>query len=250
MKRKRRRGIHFDREIASQDKDTVARIPRPWVAQHLQRALEGGLLRAYARVKVDPEAYLRHVRRAHALPIRSWDDMFLVRQEFVDDLARQTISAATKLAALEGAGLGLGGLLAVLPDASILSAIVVRLLQKLSLIHGFTYATEEETAALWLAAGSAAGLDLGRELVEKEAIERFVPRLIERITTKMSAEVCEKWSARMIPLVSGALGGTLNYYFVREWGRRARLHFQEKHHAMRGQMSSAATPALQFPAQD
>src|SRR2546427_12788534 len=34
--------------------------------------------------------------------------------------------------------------------------------------HGFTYSTGEEVAGLWIAAASAAGVDLGRELIEKE----------------------------------------------------------------------------------
>jgi len=95
-------------------------------------------------------------------------------------------------------------------------------------------------AGLWIAAASAAGVDLGRELIEKEAIERFVPRIVERIAAKMSCEVVEKWSARLIPVVSGALGGALNYYFVREWGRRAGRHFREKHQQVRSQMARVA----------
>ena len=45
---------------------------------------------------------------------------------------------------MEGAGLGLGGFLTVVPDMGILSAITLRMLQKLSLLYGFAYATEEE----------------------------------------------------------------------------------------------------------
>ncbi len=209
---------------------------RSWLAGRLQSAISGGLTRAYARVRVDPDAYLRHVRRAHRLPIESFEDMFTMPQEVVDDVSDRTISAAVKIATLEGAGLGLGGMLTLVPDMGILSAIVIRMIQKLSLLHGFRYATDEEVAALWLAAASAAGLDLGREWVEKEAVERLVPRVIERIAARMSAEACERWSARIVPVVSGALGGALNYYFVREWGRRAQRHFREKHLRVRAEM--------------
>ena len=57
----------------------------------------------------------------------------------------------------------------------ILSAITLRTIQKLSLIYGFEYNTEEETAELWIAAASAAGVDISRELLEKEVVNRFVP---------------------------------------------------------------------------
>jgi hypothetical protein len=173
--------------------------------------------------------------------------MFFVPPEFLDDLADQTISAATKMAVLEGAGFGMGGLLTIVPDMAILSAIVMRLLQKLSLIYGFEYSTDEEIATLWIAAASAAGLNLGRDILEKEAVERIVPRIIERIAVKMSADVAESWAGRIIPLVSGAIGGGLNYYFVRQWGRRAKRHFRARHEqirALRIEMASQPRTAL------
>jgi hypothetical protein len=224
---------------------------RSWVTGRVQEALRRGLGRAYLRVRVDPSAYLLHVQRAHKLPIQSWDDMFFVRQEFVDQAAQEAISAASKLAALEGVGLGFGGLFTVVPDLGVLAAVTLRMLQKLSLVHGFTYSTEEETAQLWLAAATAAGVDLSRELVEKQAIERFVPRAIERIAAKLGAEAAEKWSCRLLPVVSGALGGALNYWFVRQWGRRARQHFRAKHLAARGaaRMAAIAVPAQIHPQQ-
>ncbi len=207
----------------------------------IQKAIHSGLGRAYKRIQVDPSDYLRRIRRTYGLPIQSFQDMFSVPEETVEYLAEQTVSASVKIAALGGAGLGLGGLLTVGPDIGVLSAVSLRMIQKLSLIYGFEYSTDEEVAALWVAAAAAAGVDLGRELLEREVIERFVPRVMERITLRMSAEVAEKWSARLIPVLSGAIGGALNYYFVREWGRRSRIHFREKHRLVRKQMDVRTT---------
>jgi hypothetical protein len=78
-------------------------------------------------------------------------------------------------------------------------------------------------------------LDLGREFVEKRAIEQVIPRIMDRIAVKVGAEVAEKWSGRLIPILSAGAGGTLNYYFVRSWGRRAQKHFAERHRAVREQ---------------
>ena len=36
-------------------------------------------------------------------------------------------------------------------------------------------------------------------------------------------------AARLVPLVSSAACGALNYYFIRGWGRRAQRHFRERH---------------------
>ncbi len=205
----------------------------PEIGEALRRAIQGGLTRAYSSVRLDSTAYLNHLRRAYRLPVLSYDDMFRRPISVLDNVADQAISSSKTIAALEGVGIGMGGLLTVVPDMSFLAIIAMRMLQKLSLIYGFEYATEEEVVGLWIAAGSAAGLDLGRDVLEKEVVERFVPRIIERIATRMGAEVAEQWSARLIPLLSGVIGGTLNYYFIRQWGRRAKAHFRERHLAQR-----------------
>src|SRR5436190_13407262 len=148
-------------------------------------------------------------------------------------VADSIIRSGMKMAAVEGAGFGLGGLLTIVPDLGILSAVTLRTVQKLSLLYGFEFNTEEETAELWIAAASAAGVDISRELLEKEVVSRFVPRVIQRIAAQASAEVVEKWSGRLIPLASSLIGAGLNYYFLRAWGQRARSHFRQRHIEMR-----------------
>lgn len=204
-----------------------------WLARGVQRAIKLGLTSAYNRVKVDPAKYLPYLQRAHGLPIESYQQVYSIHPAALDDIADQTISAAMKLAAAEGAGLGVGGVLTLFPDIGFLSVITFRMIQKLSLVYGFEYSTEEEIAELWLAVASAAGVDIAKEFLEKEVIERFVPRVIERIAVKAGAEVAEKWGARLVPVASSIAGGALNYYFVRGWGRRAKQHFREKHCASR-----------------
>ena len=102
-------------------------------------------------------------------------------------------------------------------------------------MYGFQYNTDEETAELWIAAASAAGVDVSRELLEKEVINRFVPRVIRRIAVQASGELVEKWSGRLIPVASSLIGAALNYYFVRAWGRRASEHFRQRHMEVRRQ---------------
>jgi len=96
-------------------------------------------------------------------------------------------------------------------------------------VYGFEYNTDEETAELWIAAASAAGVDISRELLEKEVVNRFVPKVIQRIAVQASKEAVEKWSGRLIPVASSVIGAALNYYFVRAWGERAKAHFRQRH---------------------
>ena len=199
------------------------------LSQIFTAAAGAGFRRAYEQVRIDQDKYLRQVRRTHRLPIAAWPEMFDLGPEVIDPIAAGTIKASSRVAALEGAGLGVGGFLTVVPDMGILAAITLRMLQKLSLLYGFEYATDEEVSKLWIAAATAAGLDLGRDFLEKQAVERLVPRIIDRLAVKLGAEVAEKWAGRIIPVVSAGAAGALNYYFIRAWGRRAQKHFRERH---------------------
>jgi len=197
--------------------------------------------RAYSQVRVDGHKYLKQVRRAYKLPVESWPQMLHMEPEVIAPIAESTIAGSSKLAALEGAGLGIGSFLTAIPDMGILAAITLRMLQKLSLLHGFEYSTESENVQLWIAAASAAGLDLGRDFLGKQAAEQIVPRIIDRIGVRVGEDVAEKWAGRVIPVVGMAAGATINYYFVRAWGHRAQAHFAKRHRAVRRRLETPAT---------
>jgi len=172
-------------------------------------------MRAYETVRVDPQRFLLQLRAAYGLPISTFHGVYSVELTRLDDIANGIIRSGMKVAATEGAGFGLGGIITIVPDLGILSAITLRTIQKLSLVYGFEFNTDEETAELWVAAASAAGVDISRELIEKEVVNKFVPKVIQRIAASASTEVVEKWAGRMIPIASSVLGAGLNYYFVR-----------------------------------
>ena len=199
----------------------------------MEKALERGLTRAYETVRVDPQRFLLQLRVAYRVPISGYHGVYSLDIRELDVVSDSIIRSGMRLAALEGAGFGLGGLITIVPDLGILSAITMRTIQKLSLLYGFEYNTDDEIAELWIAAASAAGVDLGRDLLEREVVNKFVPRVIRRIAARASTEVVEKWAGRVIPLASSAIGAGLNYWFVRAWGERARTHFRQRHLVVR-----------------
>src|SRR5271166_4722611 len=203
--------------------------PKSWLRGRVEKTLVKGLTRAYSTVQVDPEKFLLQLRTAYRLPISGYHGVYSLDVGELDVVADEIIRSGMKLAAVEGAGFGLGGLITIFPDLGILSAITMRTIQKLSLLYGFQFNTDHEIAELWIAAASAAGVDISRELLEKEVVNKFVPRVIQSIAAKASGEVVEKWAGRMIPLASAAIGAGLNYWFVRAWGERARTHFRQRH---------------------
>jgi len=231
----------------------IEAIRKSWLRRRLEDGLRRGFQHAYETVKVDSAKFLLQMRAAYGLPITTFQGVYSVELSRLDDLAHRVIRSGMKVAAAEGAGFGLGGLVTIVPDLSILAGITLRTIQKLSLLCGFEYNTEEETAELWIAAASAAGVDISRELLEREVVNRFVPRVIQRIAAQASAEVVEKWSGRLIPIASSLIGAGLNYYFIRAWGERAKSHFRQRHLEVRQRLTldSQSLPLIrQNSAQD
>lgn len=208
---------------------------KSWLRGRVESALRSGFMRAYQTVKVDPDNFRLQLRAGYGLPINTYDGVFSVPVEQIDDVALDIIRASQKFAAVEGAGLGLGGIFTILPDLGILAGITIRTIQKLSLLYGFQFNTDDEQSELWVAAATAAGVDVGRELVERQVVRRFVPRVINAIAAQAGKEVAEKIAGRIVPILSSAVGATLNYYFIRAWGERAMLHFRARHIAARHQ---------------
>jgi len=149
--------------------------------------------------------------------------------ERLDAIAKTLIRDAERLALAEGAGFGLGGMITFLPDASFLTVITLRLIQRLSLLYGFETRGRDQRIEMWKAAAAAAGIDYGKDLAEKQIFEKLAPRIAERFAAKIGAETAEKWAGRLIPLASSAIGGALNFSFVRSWGRRVQRHLRAKH---------------------
>ena len=221
---------------------------KSWLRRRVESSFQRGFQRAYETVKVNPSRFLLQLQTAYGVPVTSFQGLSSVDINVLDDVAERVIRGGMKVAAAEGAGLGLGGFVTMVPDLSFLALITLRTIQKLSLVYGFEYSNDEETAELWIAAGSAAGVDISRDLLEKEVINKFVPRVIQRIAAQASKEVVEKWAGRLIPLASSLIGAGLNYYFIRAWGQRARAHFRERHLEARRRFFAAQAKVLELPA--
>src|SRR5215470_2357757 len=175
-------------------------VRHSWIVRRMQGTVNRAFLRAYRTVRVDPRTFLMQLRSAYGVPISEYSGMYTLDVTRLDALADRIITSGMKMAAVQGAGFGLGGLLTIVPDLSVLAAVTMRTIQKLSLVYGFEYTTDDEIAELWVAAASAAGVDISRELLEKEVVNKFVPRVIRRIAVKASGEMVEKWAGRVVPL--------------------------------------------------
>jgi uncharacterized protein (DUF697 family) len=193
------------------------------------RFLRFGVLRGLRSIEIDPEDFRSHLANKHGLWVQDFARMKDVPTERLDAIATELIHNAERLALAEGAGFGLGGMITLLPDASLLTVITLRLIQRLSRLYGFEAHGRDQRMEMWKAAAAASGIDYGKDLAEKQILEKLAPRIAERFAAKIGAETAEKWAGRLIPLASSAIGGALNFSFVRGWGRRVQRQLRRKH---------------------
>jgi uncharacterized protein (DUF697 family) len=133
-------------------------------------------------------------------------------------------------------------MITLLPDASLLTVITLRLIQRLCLLYGFEENGTERRLEMWKAAAVAAGVDFSKDLAEKQMVEKLAPKIAGRLAIRIGEESAEKWVGRLIPLASSAIGGALNYSFVKGWGGRVQRHLRQKHMAERAAMASNVYP--------
>jgi uncharacterized protein (DUF697 family) len=218
-----------------------------FVGRNLNRVLRFGVRRGLRSIEVQPEDFRRQLADKHGLWVPNFARMQDVPLERLDAIANALIRDAGRLALAEGAGFGLGGMITLLPDASLLTAITLRLVQRLCLLYGFETRGQDERVELWLAAAAATGIDYGKDLAEKQMFEKLAPRIAQRLAIKIGEETAEKWVGRLIPLASSAIGGALNFSFVRGWGRRVQRNLRVKHIAAR---NSAMPPLRPYSASE
>ena len=192
------------------------------------RLFRFGLRGGMRSIEINPEEFRRYLARKHAIYVTDFRQLRQLPVERLDAVAAILIRDSQRLALLEGAGFGFGGMITLVPDAGLLTIITLRLIQRLCLLYGFDFRSEEQKRELWLAAAAATGMDFGKDLAEKQLVEKIAPIIVERLAVRLGAEAAEKWVARMIPLASSAICGALNFGFVRGWGRRVQrnLHAQ------------------------
>lgn len=194
-----------------------------------RRFLRFGVLKGMRSIEIDPEVFRRELSEKHGLWVPSLARLKEVPIEQLDAVAAKLIRDAERLALVEGAGLGLGGLITFLPDASFLTIITLRLIQRLALLYGFETRESEQRIEMWKAAAAATGIDYGKDLAGKQMCEKIAPRVAKQLAARLGTETAEKWVGRMVPLASSAIGGALNFSFVRGWGRRAQRHLRARH---------------------
>src|SRR5436190_34500 len=130
MSSPQRTAMQFIPNSPNPPKGTTCNLPdgigsNSMLAHGLTRSFSQAFTQAYETIRVDPARYLLQLQAAHRLPISNFQGVYSVDIALIEDIAEQTIRSGMRIAAVEGAGFGLGGIFTVLPDLSILAAVTL-----------------------------------------------------------------------------------------------------------------------------
>src|SRR5207244_7938776 len=134
------------------------------------RFLRFGVLRGLRSIEIDPENFRRHLANKHGLWVQDFARMKDVPTDRLDAIATELIGNAERLALAEGAGFGLGGMMTLLPDASLLTVITLRLIQRLSLLSGFEANGRHQRVEILKVDSAASCIDYVRELAVNQML--------------------------------------------------------------------------------
>src|SRR5690348_1869173 len=73
---------------------------KTWLRRRVESALRNGFMKAYETVKVDPDNFRVQLRAGYGLPISTYDGVFSLPVEQLDNVALDIIRASQKLAAV------------------------------------------------------------------------------------------------------------------------------------------------------
>jgi hypothetical protein len=214
--------------------------PRPHLRDVAPLLTEQVLPALYRVASVDPEAFLAQLRR-RGVRAYTLDDLRQVEGELIDRVAEDEIRSARRMSALSGVGLGMGGWLAIPPDVASQVVALLKLAQRMSLLYGFDYRASSGEIELWKAMADAVGAkvdltgtpdDRARRLPaqvggSRLALHPIAWRLAQAVVRRLAFRISTPLG-RMVPVLSGGIGGATNYVQMGRAGQRMMAYYRAR----------------------
>jgi len=204
----------------------------------------------------------RHGLRVEAVTHLADQDL-----EKLDRLARRHFPSAKIIAALEGAGCGMGGLALIAADIPVLMGIIFRSIQQIGTCYGFSMqdpsmlpvvmaiynAGSSDSAAvksavladMQVAAATMAGKSAYLKVAAKSRTAmaiRFIERSAASLPSQIAANISKRKLGQLIPVVGAVVGAGFNYWLMGSTLTAAYMIFR-KMHLERRQAAEPARPA-------
>jgi hypothetical protein len=154
-----------------------------------------------------------------------------------EQLAKIAYRKHVRLARLEGAALGLGGIVTAAPDVVALLWIQSRMVFYIAAAHGYDPRHPMRPAELLALQGvyptpaearlalDGMGKLMAQAMVEKALESRSNDRLHRRLLKYLAKRMARRYAGRYIPLIGAPIGAIQNAAATKEIGRRALSYY-------------------------
>jgi hypothetical protein len=210
----------------------------------------------------DPRVIRLHQQHG-AKNVRTIADIQALPLERMDDVAQHLTRLYRRRAALTGAVTGLpGGLWAVVAagaDVQLTAVYAVRMAAGVAQAYGYDTSAPEEMAQLAEVLALVAGVDSLRGIgnwLTREGLIHYLPEVLPKLVVRVGGEITKeqagKLVGRLVPGVGAAVGGIIDYSFLRVAGDKAINFYHQRylvdhglatHTVQPGAAIAAASPA-------
>jgi hypothetical protein len=208
--------------------------------------------------RLDPRVIQLH-RRHGAKHVETLADVRALPLERMDDVAQHIARLYRHRAALTGAVTGLpGGLWAVVAagaDVQLTAIYAVRMAAGIAQAYGYDTSLPEEMAQLAEVLALVAGVDslrgIGNWLTREGLIHylpEVLPKLVVRVGGQITKEQAGKLIGRLLPGVGAAIGGVIDYSFLRVAGDKAMGFYHQRYLVDHGLAAPSVQPGAAIAA--
>jgi EcsC protein family len=187
----------------------------------------------------DPQVIRLHQERG-AKDVHTIEDIRKQPLERMDGVAEEIARRYRRRAALTGALTGLpGGLWALVAagaDVQLTAIYAVRMAAGVAQAYGYDTSQPEEMAQLAEVLALVAGVDSLRGIgnwLTREGLIHYLPEVLPKLLARVGAEVTKEQAAKMVgrlvPGVGAAIGGAIDYSFLRVAGDKAMAFYHHRY---------------------
>lgn len=275
-----------ERALLQESEDWLQRPPGPWarVMEKMDRPLEHawskvpehvktGVVRALHEVlqrlmttsvsTVPERAVLDALSEAAGREIGALAQVRRLDVRVIDRLARRSALFHRRAAAFEGGASGFAGLPGMVLDIPALYGLIFRMLQEISLFHGFPVHTDEEKAHLLKVldvghAGGEARRQGMRELAEVQSLlqagvpgreieKQVVLRSLQALAEKLGLHLTQRKLAQTIAVFGSLVGAGVNWQLLGDLGDTARHAYRRRFLMEAARERAAREPLRSYP---
>jgi hypothetical protein len=198
-------------------------------------------------ISVDPADIIADAR-SRGLDVQTTKDFRRQPHKYwrIEDLMNHYADSAARNSSIGGFTAGFGGLPTVVAlgsaDLTNMAAQLYRLAQRLAILNGFDIDSpleQEKAHQIYL---TALGFDSAAQAVLRQqmasaaakagkpwARSNYVIKLILAVAQKLGVTITTKQAGKLIPIVGGAIGATVNYQFAKSAGQKMIRSFKDEY---------------------